>query len=280
MMMMIIMMMVVMVVVVRRRRMTVTMTMMMITTGPCPHLTTNFLWWQRQGSVGHSLVPLVSTKTECDYLNGWIKKRSHTQESHPKMVYPRDLARERRRSSPRSTVLFPQSCSHSLVPTVLFLLFPQSCSVVLFPQSCSHSLVPTVLFLLFPQSCSSCSQSCSVVLFPQSCSSCSHSLVPLVPTVLFLLFPVLFRSLVPTVLLLLFRSLVPTVLFLLFPQSCSSCSHSLVPTVLFPQSCSSFSHSLVSLVPLVLKSCFSCSTVVFLLFHSLLMVSAKKTKLK
>ena len=25
-----------------------------------------------------------STKTECDYLNGWIKKRSHTQKSHPK----------------------------------------------------------------------------------------------------------------------------------------------------------------------------------------------------
>ena len=23
-----------------------------------------------------------STKTECDYLNGWIKKRSHTQNSH------------------------------------------------------------------------------------------------------------------------------------------------------------------------------------------------------
>ena len=25
-----------------------------------------------------------STKTECDYLNGWIKKRSHTQKSHRK----------------------------------------------------------------------------------------------------------------------------------------------------------------------------------------------------
>ena len=24
-----------------------------------------------------------STKTECDYLNGWIKKRSHTLKSHP-----------------------------------------------------------------------------------------------------------------------------------------------------------------------------------------------------
>ena len=38
-----------------------------------------------------------STKTECDYLNGWIKKRSHTQKSHSKMVNPRDIAGERRR---------------------------------------------------------------------------------------------------------------------------------------------------------------------------------------
>ena len=34
---------------------------------------------------------------ECDYLNGWIKKRSHTQKSHPKMVNPRDIAGECRR---------------------------------------------------------------------------------------------------------------------------------------------------------------------------------------
>ena len=38
-----------------------------------------------------------STKTECDYLNGWIKKRSHTQKSHPKMVNPRDIAGERKK---------------------------------------------------------------------------------------------------------------------------------------------------------------------------------------
>ena len=30
-------------------------------------------------------------KTECDYLNGWIKKRSHTQ-NLIKMVNPRDIA--------------------------------------------------------------------------------------------------------------------------------------------------------------------------------------------
>ena len=29
-----------------------------------------------------------STKTECDYLNGWIKKRSHTQKSPPKWRTP------------------------------------------------------------------------------------------------------------------------------------------------------------------------------------------------
>ena len=36
-------------------------------------------------------------KTECDYLNAWIKKRSHTQKSHPKVVNPRDIARERKK---------------------------------------------------------------------------------------------------------------------------------------------------------------------------------------
>ena len=38
-----------------------------------------------------------SRKTECDYLNGWIKKRSHTQKSHPKVVNPRDIAGERKK---------------------------------------------------------------------------------------------------------------------------------------------------------------------------------------
>ena len=33
-----------------------------------------------------------STKTECDYLYGWIKTQSHTQKSHPKMVNPREIA--------------------------------------------------------------------------------------------------------------------------------------------------------------------------------------------
>ena len=34
------------------------------------------------------LLLLLSTKTECDYLNGWIKKQSHMQKSHPKVLNP------------------------------------------------------------------------------------------------------------------------------------------------------------------------------------------------
>ena len=33
-----------------------------------------------------------STKTECDYLYGWIEKQSHYAKISPKMVNPRDLA--------------------------------------------------------------------------------------------------------------------------------------------------------------------------------------------
>ena len=39
----------------------------------------------------------ASTKTECDYLNGWIKIRSHTQKISPKQVNPRGIAGESRR---------------------------------------------------------------------------------------------------------------------------------------------------------------------------------------
>ena len=46
-----------------------------------------------------------STKTECDYPNGWIKKKKKKKKkdgrirkkNSPKMVNPRNLARERRR---------------------------------------------------------------------------------------------------------------------------------------------------------------------------------------
>ena len=46
-----------------------------------------------------------STKTECDYLNGWIKKWSHTQKSRPKMVNLRDIAGERRRRRTTTTTI-------------------------------------------------------------------------------------------------------------------------------------------------------------------------------
>ena len=42
-----------------------------------------------------------STKTECDYLNGWIKKRSHTQKSQPKAVNARDIDGERKKKDPK-----------------------------------------------------------------------------------------------------------------------------------------------------------------------------------
>ena len=46
----------------------------------------------------------TSTKTECDYLNGWIKKRSHTQKSHPKVVNPRDIAGERKKKKEKKRI--------------------------------------------------------------------------------------------------------------------------------------------------------------------------------
>ena len=70
-----------------------------------------------------------STKTECDYLNGWIKKRSHTQKSHPKMVNPRDIAGEHRKkeslkpdSNSRNSIggrLGKQLYSHGFIITVV-----------------------------------------------------------------------------------------------------------------------------------------------------------------
>ena len=45
----------------------------------------------------------LSTKTECDFLQGWIKKRSHMQKSHPKVVNPRDIAGERKKQKQNKT---------------------------------------------------------------------------------------------------------------------------------------------------------------------------------
>ena len=43
--------------------------------------------WQRSMWLNKSQ-QVLSTKTECDYLSGWIKKQSHTQKSHPKWWTP------------------------------------------------------------------------------------------------------------------------------------------------------------------------------------------------
>ena len=40
-------------------------------------------------------------KTECDYLNGWIKKRSHKQNISTKIVNPRDIAGNAEEVNPR-----------------------------------------------------------------------------------------------------------------------------------------------------------------------------------
>ena len=65
----------------------------------------------------HKCTPLysnLSTKTECDYLNCWIKN-SHTRKISPKVVNLRDIVGEGRR---RSTVM----------PPVLHALYTGDCS--------------------------------------------------------------------------------------------------------------------------------------------------------
>ena len=63
-----------------------------------------------------------STKTECDYLNGWIKKRSHTQKSHPKVVNPRDIAGEREKNKTKTVPRAPNTidCHSSSVHITQF----------------------------------------------------------------------------------------------------------------------------------------------------------------
>ena len=55
-----------------------------------------------------------STKTECDYLNAWIKKWSHTQKSHPKVVNPRDIAGERKKKKKKKKKKNDRGNSRSL----------------------------------------------------------------------------------------------------------------------------------------------------------------------
>ena len=65
---------------------------------PLSQILNNNPWLSFTCCPGHAVSKyLASTKTACDYLNGWIKKRSHTQKSHSKAVNPRDIAGERKR---------------------------------------------------------------------------------------------------------------------------------------------------------------------------------------
>ena len=52
-----------------------------------PHIHVLDRWMPAQKHTQHA----PSTKMECDYLNGWIKKWSHTQKSHPKWWTPEIL---------------------------------------------------------------------------------------------------------------------------------------------------------------------------------------------
>ena len=59
-------------------------------------------------------------KTECDYLNGWIKKRSHTQKSHPKVVIPRDIAGERKKKKKKKKKTGYNARWHKIVSPLLY----------------------------------------------------------------------------------------------------------------------------------------------------------------
>ena len=58
----------------------------------CAHMHSNartqkvltFMSWTHECQQQKHTQLSLSTEMECNYLNGWIKKRSHTQKSHPK----------------------------------------------------------------------------------------------------------------------------------------------------------------------------------------------------
>ena len=103
----------------------------------------------------------TSTKTECDYLNGWIKKkRSHTQKSHPKVVNPRDIAGERTKKKKKkvkiclpskSALTMALYCSQIALNLFLYLCAPPHLSVSRrLPQN--NTSVDLVERRLFPTS--------------------------------------------------------------------------------------------------------------------------------
>ena len=71
-----------------------------------------------------------STKTECDYLNGWIKKRSHTvtyAKISPRVVNPRDIAGEREKKNKKQKLL---SLCSSLQHYAFLLFCVQNANVI------------------------------------------------------------------------------------------------------------------------------------------------------
>ena len=112
--------------------------------------------WRQQKHTQHA----PSTKTECDYLNGWIKKKkqlSHTQKSHPKVVNPRDIAVERKKNKKKtnSSWLEVQGENSSPVKRSAFLFSlkgaTSSVAGILLLSTYRPSYVTTTIELSFEQ---------------------------------------------------------------------------------------------------------------------------------
>ena len=82
-------------------------------------------------------------KTECDYLNGWIKKRSHTQKSHPKAVNPRDIAGEHKKKKKKMTWDHPNRL------TVMQIHVCLTASEGIQPSSCMHKVAGSNILFSF-----------------------------------------------------------------------------------------------------------------------------------
>ena len=93
-----------------------------VQTNPDIHVLAGECWQQKHTQHAPSI------KTECDCLNGWIKKVTYAKIS-PKMVNPRDIARERRRRRRRRRKKLIQYClnvSELFVLPNFFFIFKQN----------------------------------------------------------------------------------------------------------------------------------------------------------
>ena len=108
---------------------------------------------------------------ECDYLNGWIKKRSHTQKSHPKVVNPRDIAGERKKKQNKKKHMSGTAKQLLLIPHWSFYRF----FVVSLRQTQCFSTFKKNLpkVHLFEVHLCSCVQGCSVSVVQLVCLSVS-----------------------------------------------------------------------------------------------------------